>query len=61
MFVENKPSRLSVVGYQITKINGFLRKGWRNGGEASARQASENDDKGELIRQTLDNGETSHT
>jgi hypothetical protein len=29
--VVNKSSRLSVVDYQITKINGFLKKGWRKG------------------------------
>jgi hypothetical protein len=39
--VVNELSRLSVVSYRITKIDGFLKEGWRNGGKASAMQASE--------------------
>ena len=50
--VVNKSSRLSVVDYQITKIDGFFR-GVREWGEASTRQASEVDDEGELSKQTL--------
>jgi hypothetical protein len=38
--VVNKSSHLSVVDYQITKIDGFF-KGVEEGGEASTRQASE--------------------
>jgi hypothetical protein len=42
-----------VVDYQITKINGFFKRGVKEWGEASTRQASEVDDKGELNKQTL--------
>jgi hypothetical protein len=51
--VVNKSSHLSMVDYQITKINGFFKRGWRSRGKASSKQASEGGDKGKLIRQTL--------
>jgi hypothetical protein len=35
--VVNKPSCLSMVGYQITKIYGFLKRGVEEGGKASTK------------------------
>jgi hypothetical protein len=37
-----------MVDYQITEINGFFREGWKNGGKASLRQASEKNEEGKL-------------
>jgi hypothetical protein len=39
--VENKSSRLGMVDYQITKINGFFKRGREIGARQAQGQASE--------------------
>jgi hypothetical protein len=48
--VANKSSCLSVVNYRITKIYRFLKRGWKERGEASQSKPVKDDERASLRR-----------